>query len=180
MALPARAPFLASALAALVLCTTAIAPTAAYAHDQLVGSIPSNGATVTAWPRTVVLRFDEPPVDGYTRVRVVNAAGVDVATAQPATAGAQVTLALPRTSKPGRYSVFWSVLSDDGHPVAGTIHFSVATSKAASTKTVATSQVAQTTIRTGGSGLGWVAALAAGVGALGVVFAFGRRRGRVG
>lgn len=166
-----------AAASAVVLFVLVVAPTAASAHDQLLSSSPKSGAQLAALPSSVVLQFEEPPVAGYTKVRVVDAAGHALGTASPTTVGSTVTLALPHGPSTGRFTIVWSALSDDGHPVAGTIGFTVVGKAKAVAVAPPTRQAAATTTRTGGAGYGWLAAVAVGVLVLAGVFAsFGRRR----
>lgn len=122
-----------------------VQPGAAFAHDKLVTSSPANESTVTALPGVVVLDLEEPPVAGYTRVHVYAPSGADLSRGAPVTTGSKITLAIKPSREPGVYMISWSLLSDDGHPVAGDIHFTLAaTSKAAPTASVSLSAVAAT------------------------------------
>jgi methionine-rich copper-binding protein CopC len=42
----------------------------------------------------------------------------------PTTAAQQISVPLPPLT-PGTYSVMWRVVSDDGHMMAGTLHFTI-------------------------------------------------------
>lgn len=178
MALRGHKSVLVGAVSLFVMLLLTLAPTPASAHDQLLSSSPKSGATLSALPKSVVLHFEEPPVAGYTKVRVVNAAGRAVGSATPATNGSTVTLALPTSTATGRFTIVWSALSDDGHPVSGTIAFTVAGKAKAKAVAVApaTSQAAATTNLKHGAGLGWLAAVAIGVAVLASVFVLLGRR----
>lgn len=175
MALRGHKTLFVAAVSMLVLLVLAVAPTAASAHDELLSSSPKSGATLAALPKSVVLHFEEPPVAGYTKVTVINAAGHAVGKAAPTTSGSTVTLALPASTATGRFTIVWSALSDDGHPVSGKIAFSVS-GKAKAPAAPATSQAAATTSIKHSVGLGWLAAVAIGVVVLAAVFLpFSRR-----
>jgi methionine-rich copper-binding protein CopC len=157
------------AAVATVVAVLMLAPDAASAHDELVSSSPRNGAHVKTMPGVLILNFEEPPVTGYTKVRLTGPLGRDAGRGAPVTAGAHVSLAVAQTGKlaPGRYTITWSVLSDDGHPVAGTIRFTL--DPAAAPPPVL---AAGTTADGGeGAGLGWLLASLGGLGLLGLLFA---------
>jgi methionine-rich copper-binding protein CopC len=177
MTLRARKPLFVAGMSALILLVLTALPTAASAHDHLVSSTPNSGATLAALPKSVVLHFEEPPVAGYTKVSVVDAAGHAITKAAPVTSGSTVTLALPASTATGRFTIVWSALSDDGHPVSGTIGFAVAgKAKRSAVAAPATKQVAETTTVRHGRSLGWLAAAAVGIAVLASIFVlFGRR-----
>ena len=120
-----RAPRLvAAALAALALVLGVAAPAAA--HAELVGSDPAEGAVVETAPSTVTLSFNEAVRLTSQEIAVYDAEGDPVASTAGAN-GDDVTIALPGAADlpDGTYVVSWNVLSDDGHPVAGALTFSV-------------------------------------------------------
>ena len=112
---------LAAMLATTIAFGVALAPSA-LAHDKLISSTPSDGERVAAMPTRVLLRFEEPPTSGYTRVRVLGPNGEQLALPIESI-GSIVTVPLASAGSAGEYVVDWSVLSDDGHPVSGVIHF---------------------------------------------------------
>ena len=158
---------------ALAIAASAMVVTspAALAHDHLVTTTPRNGSVVSALPDTVVLTFEEPPTAGYTKVLVTDPRG-KVVSASPTTSGSIVTVTLTRDTVAGPYRVAWSVLSDDGHPVAGVVTFTVTP---ATTSPPAAAAKSSTT-HGGGS---WIIAVIGGVAALGIISGgggFARRR----
>jgi len=100
----------------------ALAPLAAQAHTHLQGATPAEGSTVKA-PESIMLMFSE-------------AAKVTALTIQkdgdkeqklsplPTEAAAHVMVPAP-TLAPGKYTVNYRVVSDDGHVMSGKIHFTV-------------------------------------------------------
>ncbi len=94
----------------------------ACAHGQLVAADPAEGAVVAEVPAAAALTFSEPvsplafrwfpprgdPVDGV-----------------PAAAGDRVAVPLPAGGGAGTYLLSWRVASADGHPVGGSLTFSV-------------------------------------------------------
>ena len=112
----------------VVLCLLALAVfvplSPASAHARLLGSNPSDGSVLKNSPDVVTLRFDE-PVRWTTRsIRVFDARGVVVPT-DVSSRGSVVSASLPAAMAKGSYVVAWRVVSDDSHPVSGSITFSV-------------------------------------------------------
>jgi copper transport protein len=109
-------------LAALVLC---IGSSAACAHASLVGSDPPDRAMVAQAPVQVRLTFNEPV--SPLAIRLVRPSGdVTDLTTMAVTEGDAIVVALPPLSAAiGAHLVSWRVVSADGHPVGGTIAFSV-------------------------------------------------------
>ena len=96
----------------------------AAAHAVLVSSSPAPGATVTS-PASVSLTFDDPLLDIGARISVLDSQGVDHAAGaayfpEPTTIRVDV---LPLD--PGAYTAEWRVVADDGHPIEGTLPFTV-------------------------------------------------------
>ena len=101
----------------------------ASAHAHLEKSTPADGSVITTSPSNLVLNFsaaarltalsiqkgDEPPQNLKPL---------------PTTAAQQISVALPQLA-PGTYSVSWRVMSDDGHLMSGTPHFTLVSDRAA-------------------------------------------------
>jgi methionine-rich copper-binding protein CopC len=98
----------------------------ALAHDELVGSSPAAGATLTALPKRVVLRFEEPPARQGIRMTVVDPRGGRLNRTGPQLNGSTLSEALRPSKRRGDYVISFHIVSDDGHPVSGTIRFTVA------------------------------------------------------
>ncbi|HEY3810254.1 MAG TPA: copper resistance protein CopC [Acidimicrobiales bacterium] len=99
----------------------------AFAHAQLLGTSPSNGAIVATAPADAVLTFGETVQAPPTAIEIYNANGQRLVTGpvgHPAGRGDQVEVALPAGLK-GTYVVSWRVISADTHPVQGAFTFSV-------------------------------------------------------
>ena len=101
----------------------------AHAHATLVSTDPGDNAVVTQAPKMVQLRFNEAVapaavrlIDAEGRTREVVARAVDQT----------VLIALPDSLPQGTQIISYRVVSQDGHPVGGSIMFSVgAASRAA-------------------------------------------------
>lgn len=116
-------------LAALVTLGAAIAmwlaPSAAHAHDTLIESQPADGASLEVPPSEASLTFSAEIAPVGTAVELHGAAGAPVALpAAPVVEGTRVTQPLPPLD-PGAYALDWRVVSSDGHPISGTVSFTV-------------------------------------------------------
>ena len=99
----------------------------AYAHAHLTAAVPAEGSAVTA-PRQVVLTFSEAArVTSMTLQR--EGQEPHKLTPLPAEVAARISVPLPRLS-PGKYTLSWRVVGDDGHIVPGALHFTVVESAA--------------------------------------------------
>lgn len=106
-------------------CAVMLLPAApASAHTALVGTDPVNGAVLAAPPDAISLTFDETvrlPPGGVT----LFAADGQVLESTGSAADEVVRVDLPGALGAGTYLLSWRVVSDDGHPLAGTLSFSV-------------------------------------------------------
>jgi copper transport protein len=116
-----RWTILGALLLALLACIGAAAP--AHAHATLVSSEPAEGAILPAAPPRLILTFNE-PVSPLV-VRLVTATGVTIALEATAEREASLAVALPSGLAAGTHVLSWRVISLDGHPVGGTVAFSV-------------------------------------------------------
>ncbi|UDF32394.1 UNVERIFIED_ORG: copper resistance protein CopC (plasmid) [Roseateles sp. XES5] len=107
-------------LAAVLWCCLAVT---ALAHASLTGAVPADGALVDAAPKTLSLSFSEPvsPLvlrliqpDGQTRV-------LETFVLRDRT----LEIAAPGDLATGTHVLVWRVVSEDGHPVAGSTIFSI-------------------------------------------------------
>ncbi|HET8559998.1 MAG TPA: copper resistance protein CopC [Marmoricola sp.] len=108
-------------------CVIALVPAGtASAHAALLGTSPAAGSVVQRFSR-VVLRFDEPVSVTPAGIELTGPSGgrVDTGRAHAVGATVRVTVQVSGPPPPGTYRVGWRVVSDDGHPEAGTFTFSV-------------------------------------------------------
>lgn len=115
----------ATALGILLAATTAVAP--ASAHDELVSSTPTANATLDPAPAEVVLTYSDNILEVGVEVTVTDASGTEWVADAPAVSGPDVTVPLKSGMPGGAYTVDWRVVSSDGHPITGSIPFSVTT-----------------------------------------------------
>lgn len=97
-------------------------------HLALKRAEPAQGATVHGAPTALRLWFTEAPEVAVTKVRLTLAKDT-VAVGTPAldtSAGKPIVVPIPRALGPGAYTVHWSTMSRDGHPVKGSYGFTVA------------------------------------------------------
>jgi copper resistance protein C len=98
----------------------------ARAHSRLLDSRPRAGETIAPDAGEFVLRFDEGAV--LTSLRLYGPAGTEVALtrARDATPAAEWRARHPALA-PGAHRLDWRALSADGHPIGGSIAFTVRT-----------------------------------------------------
>jgi methionine-rich copper-binding protein CopC len=98
----------------------------ASAHTALESSDPANGAVLKSSPKTAKLVFSEKvkPVAGGFGLHS-SASHDHIATGKPTVSRNAVTMAIKDTLAAGGYVLTYSVTSEDGHPVKGTIAFRV-------------------------------------------------------
>jgi len=113
-------------LLAVVATAVALVATAspASAHAELETMNPGPGATLKDLPDEVVLTFSE-AVRTPAFVEVTSADGANVAKGDARIVDNKVTQALGAPAGGGRYSVSYRITSADGHPVGGTVRFTV-------------------------------------------------------
>ncbi|GLZ46126.1 copper resistance protein [Actinomycetospora sp. NBRC 106375] len=99
----------------------------ASAHDVLTGSDPADGATVASAPTQVSLTFDEAPKPEGAAVTIVGPDGAHHEQGTPTLQGNVLTAPVGALPQAGRYEIGYRVVSDDGHPVSGSVAFSLTT-----------------------------------------------------
>lgn len=93
-----------------------------WAHAELISSTPADGAALGTAPATCSLTFSDELAAQFVRVALTTPAGSAAVTAT--TRGATVTMPVADAG-PGTYRVAYRVVSADGHPVSGTLTFTV-------------------------------------------------------
>ncbi len=92
-------------------------------HSQLVSSDPVDGSVLSTPPTQVVLTFNEALLKEAVDVAIANGAGEAVSGAVATAVGAIVTIPWTADLPPDNYSVSYRIVSDDGHPITGSIGF---------------------------------------------------------
>lgn len=95
---------------------------AAWAHATLLSSDPVDGSVLAQPPKMVQLQFDENVAPGT--IRIIDAAGKAREVATRAV-GQQILIVMPDDLPQGTQIVSYRVVSQDGHPVGGSIMFSI-------------------------------------------------------
>ncbi len=105
------------------LALVAIAVTA-NAHAHLQKSSPVDNSVISTSPSSLVLNFSEAARLTALSIQKDSEPPQNLKPL-PTTAAQQISVPLPQLT-PGTYSVSWHVLSDDGHVMTGTLHFTLA------------------------------------------------------
>lgn len=109
-------------LGALLIVVVSALP--AWAHAQLIGTDPVEGAVLAEAPERATLTFSEPVRLTAREIVTYDATGTPVPSRATAS-GEEVTIAFPDGLGRGTHAVVWFVVSADGHPITGTLTFSV-------------------------------------------------------
>ncbi|MDP3892633.1 copper resistance protein CopC [Nocardioides sp.] len=110
---------------ALLLALAVVGPAGpAAAHASLVGTDPAEGAVLAASPGTITLTFDEPVRVADESAMLVDATGGTLSSPVSG-GGTEVLVDVPDDLADGSYLLSWRVVSADGHPIAGSLTFSV-------------------------------------------------------
>jgi methionine-rich copper-binding protein CopC len=97
----------------------------AFAHTRLQGSDPADGATVATAPQRVSLTFNESLSAEFSAITVVGPDSAAYQTGAVAADGTTISTAVRPLGPAGRYEIGYRVVSDDGHPVSGTVAFTL-------------------------------------------------------
>jgi copper transport protein len=122
-----RGAALAPLAGAFILLTLLAAPAAA--HPYLVTTLPQAGYSVPDSPPEIGLVFDEAVSFNSQAISVDGQARGLIPTSAPAASRQdhKVTVTSQESLPPGRYTVRWQVVGEDGHPVSGSFSFGVGT-----------------------------------------------------
>ncbi|CDN49732.1 copper resistance CopC/CopD family protein [Neorhizobium galegae] len=96
---------------------------AASAHASLNTTEPRDGSVVCAAPRVMVLTFSEPV--SPTSLKLTRPDGTTVTLKSFALKDRTVEITPPGDLKEGSYLLSWRVVSEDGHPIGGSVVFSI-------------------------------------------------------
>lgn len=114
---------MARVLASLVVCLAVLFMTGtAWAHATLLSSDPADGSVLSQSPKMLQLQFDEIVAPGT--IRLIDAGGKAREVATRAVSQS-VLIVMPDDLPQGTQIVSYRVVSQDGHPVGGSILFSI-------------------------------------------------------
>jgi len=97
--------------------------TGASAHAALISVEPASGSMLASAPKAVELRFNEAGTPGA--IQLIDGAGRARDDVHVTTSGEGISVAMPADLPRGTAVVSYRVISQDGHPVAGSVIFSI-------------------------------------------------------
>lgn len=107
----------------LMAVAVVLAPRGAFAHASLVAAEPSDGAVLQHKPDRIVLQFSEPVSPLILRLIGPKGDATDLKQFKLLHQSVEIT---PPTGLPdGTYALSWRVVSADGHPISGSLLFSI-------------------------------------------------------
>ncbi|MEV4459805.1 copper resistance CopC family protein [Microbispora sp. NPDC049633] len=109
----------------LALLAVLLVATPARAHDVLVASDPKDGAVLGAMPAAVTLTFNQVVRRDYARIAVTGPDGAHYEQGEVRVDGPRVSIGVRTGTPAGAYVIGYRIVSNDGHPVTGTVKFSV-------------------------------------------------------
>ena len=122
MARTRAAAWLLLACLSAVLLVVPASPAAA--HATLIGADPAQGAVLETAPEQVTFTFDETVIGEPAGIRVFDATGTEVASSA-SVRDSELVVALEEEVGDGTLVVLWRLVSADGHPIGGSLNFSV-------------------------------------------------------
>jgi hypothetical protein len=99
----------------------------AFAHAALEGSEPADGAGLATGPSRVTLHFSDSMQQGFNTVTVIGPDHLAYQEGEVTAADDSVSVAVKPLGPAGRYEIGYRVVSDDGHPVSGSVSFTLTT-----------------------------------------------------
>jgi methionine-rich copper-binding protein CopC len=109
----------------------------AFAHTRLQSSDPADGTSLGAGPQRVSLTFNEPMQTGFATVTVIGPDGRPYQSGEVAANGGTVSIGVAPLGPAGRYEIGYRVVSEDGHPVTGSVAFTLTAPGPAAASTAA-------------------------------------------
>ena len=95
----------------------------AWAHASLVKAVPADGAVLPLPPTALTLTFNEPV--SPLAIRLIGPNGEAIVPRTVVADNTTVTVTPPGTLQHGTHVLSWRVISADGHPVGGSLIFSI-------------------------------------------------------
>lgn len=99
--------------------------TPALAHTQFLDSDPADGARLDTAPEQVTLTFNEAIPAEFSTITVIGPDGTGYHTGDVTAGENTVSTAVRPLGPAGRYEIGYRVISDDGHPVTGSVAFTL-------------------------------------------------------
>jgi copper resistance protein C len=122
-----RGPGLARAVTVTLICalTLLVGAAPALAHTRLQSSDPADGTSTATGPQRVSLVFNEPMQAGFATVTLIGPDGTAYQSGEVTADGGTVSVGLAPLGPAGRYEIGYRVVSEDGHPVTGSVGFTL-------------------------------------------------------
>lgn len=117
----------------------------AQAHSELVSTTPEDGQVLDAPPTELTFTFNEDLLPDFVNVVATDPGGQVVELAVSGVSGPTATVAWPAQAPGGEWRVDYRVVSQDGHPVEGSIAFAYAATSPTPSPTSAAPSPAPTT-----------------------------------
>jgi methionine-rich copper-binding protein CopC len=99
-------------------------PNLAYAHTNLDKSSPADGEVLTESPEEILLNFNT-KVEQGSQFQLVNPSGNGVSITGLTIDDKVLSGFIPQPLQGGEYTINWSIIGADGHPIEGQISFAV-------------------------------------------------------
>jgi methionine-rich copper-binding protein CopC len=98
----------------------------AFAHAEFESSDPADGASLATGPSTVSVTFSDTMQQGFNELTVIGPDGTThYENGEVLADGDTVSVGVNPLGPAGRYQIGYRVLSDDGHPVSGSVAFTL-------------------------------------------------------
>ena len=112
-------------VALIAMTVLLIGASTASAHSVVTGSNPADGAELAEGPEQVAISFNEVPQSQFATLNVVGPDGNLWSEGDPRIEGESVVVDVGELGPVGEYTVAYRVTSADGHPVSGTVAFTL-------------------------------------------------------
>jgi hypothetical protein len=98
----------------------------AFAHAEFESSDPADGASLATGPSTISVTFSDTMQQGFNELTVIGPDGTThYENGEVLADGDTVSVGVNPLGPAGRYRIGYRVLSDDGHPVSGSVAFTL-------------------------------------------------------
>ncbi len=99
----------------------------ALAHARLESSDPADGASLDTGPQRISLTFSDPMTADFNTITVVGPDNAHYETGPITAQDTTVSIGVGPLGPAGRYEIGYRVVSEDGHPVTGSVAFTLTT-----------------------------------------------------
>ncbi len=107
--------------------------TPANAHDSLIKSFPISKSIVAVAPTKLWLQFDGNLIQlagkKVNHIYLLDSRGNSIPILRTSVNGAKISANIKKVLLEGKITVSWRVVSEDGHPISGSIYFYVKSKK---------------------------------------------------